>query len=90
MMWEHIANERLNEIDALKEAHLDVKKEDPNGYGFQNEVLIDEITYHDEDTLTKVNEALKAVGLKKQQRQDAISLMQNAGIYFRERRPNAG
>lgn len=35
-------------------------------------------------TIFKVYDALKAAGLAQQQALDAINLMQNAGIYFRE------
>lgn len=42
------------------------------------------LTY-DEDTLFKVYDALREVGLNQQQVTDAVSLMQNAGILFRER-----
>lgn len=41
------------------------------------------LTY-DEGTLFKVYDALAEVGLERQQVIDAVSLMQNAGILFRE------
>ena len=41
--------------------------------------------YYDEETLFKVNRALRASGLTQVQTQDAIIEMQNAGILFRER-----
>lgn len=46
-----------------------------------------DITHHDENTMQKVYDALKAAGIKKQRRLDAVAQMQNAGIYFRERQP---
>lgn len=42
-------------------------------------------TYHDDQTMTKVYQALIDTGLIEQQAMDAINSMQNAGIYFRER-----
>ena len=45
---------------------------------------IEETTYTDM-TMAKVADALRATGLTEQQIIDAISLMQNAGILFRER-----
>lgn len=45
------------------------------------------ITHHDENTMQKVYDALRAAGLKKQQCLNAVTQMQNAGIYFRERQP---
>lgn len=66
MQWQHIAFERLKEIQTLKE---------------------DQITYHDEDTLTKVYTVLQSKGLTGQQILNAIGEMQNLGLYFRERQP---
>ena len=40
---------------------------------------------HDWDTMQKVYDALAMVGLTDQQITDAVSIMQNAGILFRER-----
>lgn len=40
--------------------------------------------YHGEETLFKVYKALVDAGLDQQSAQDAVSQMQNAGIYFRE------
>lgn len=39
---------------------------------------------HDENTLRKVYDALRRAGLSEQAATDAISDMQNQGIYFRE------
>lgn len=44
--------------------------------------------YHDDQTLTKVHNALWDVGLDEEQRIDAVTAMQNAGILFRERKPS--
>lgn len=42
-------------------------------------------TYHDDNTLAKVDEALRRAGLNPEQVREAINEMQNAGILFRER-----
>lgn len=46
--------------------------------------MSENLTY-DETTLHKVYNALRETGLPDQQVTDAVSLMQNAGILFRER-----
>lgn len=47
----------------------------------------DNITHHDENTLQKVYQALLDAGIYGQQAVDAVSNMQNRGIYFREKKP---
>lgn len=44
---------------------------------------------HDEDTLRKVYDALTAEGYETTEVTDMVNAMQNAGILFRERRPDA-
>jgi len=42
--------------------------------------------YHDDETIHKVYDALKLSGLTGERVRDAVSMMQNAGILFRERK----
>lgn len=46
---------------------------------------IGDVTCYDENTLFKVDLALQASGLNREQARDAINEMQNEGILFRER-----
>lgn len=57
----------------------EAKRTDPRSVSLQ----LQELT-HSQGTMFKVYDALKDVGLTKQQAIDAISSMQNNGIYFRE------
>ncbi len=44
--------------------------------------------YHDEQTLKKIYDSLMETGCTDRQAIDAVSIMQNRGIFFRERQPN--
>lgn len=57
----------------------EAKRTDPRSVPAQLQELS-----HNQGTLFKVYDALKDAGLTKQQSIDAINLMQNYGIYFRE------
>jgi hypothetical protein len=46
-------------------------------------------TYFDEETLFKVMRPLLEAGLTEAEAQHAINEMQNSGLYFREKKPNA-
>jgi hypothetical protein len=46
--------------------------------------------YHDENTMRKVFMALIKSGLTSDEANDAVMFMQNAGILFREKRPEDG
>lgn len=49
--------------------------------------MIEDTTYHDENTLFKVYAALSAAGVTGKQATDAVNQLLNFGILFRERKP---
>ena len=58
-----------------------------NGYVFTSSgiELIPDVTGHREATLSKVYAGLNAAGVTGQQAIDAVTMMQNQGILFREK-----
>lgn len=68
----------LNRIARALEAHNKLLQRNARPLPLETEIT------HDSDTMPKVWEALREIGLNEGQIQDAVNEMQNAGILFRE------
>ena len=80
--------------NAITYAAVQVGRDCPNSnvmfsaHSYDEDEIVDPIedVYYDEDTLAKVREALRSVGMSHLMADDAVLALQNAGILFRERK----